>query len=352
MSLKRYARLLKTSILFWFFLALTTTVFSKSEYKYSYIPKVVFENQVFPVTVICISKCTKETPSFNFENSTDIKPLSDKPLTVRNGDDSFYTFYFKAKKSDIKIPKLLIKSKNSTIRLKSSLVRLGVLEKRDDFSSVLAADMKIDISQVSNYDEKNHLVTLSIEAFEANLEDMKLNDVIESGVEHLTRENAKTRAEFYFVVPDSKRSIRFTYYNTIKRQYSYFVIPIKIADTTVVAQTDLNPKEDSFDLLKKYLFIFLLIFFVIMSLLKKDIFYLVFAVITLITLLTFYIPHKKICVKQGASLYILPTKTSTVSTKIDKKTQTDLLGQHEKYKKIEYKKGIIGWIRDEDICED
>jgi hypothetical protein len=352
MSLIRYAKLLKTLLFFGVFLALTTTGFSKSEYKYSYIPKLVFENQIFPVTVICISKCTKETPNFNFDKGGEIEPLSYKPLTVRNGDDSFYTFYFKAKKSDIKIPTLHIGSNNSSIKLRSNIVKLGVLEKRDDFSSVLAADMKIDIAQVSNYDEKNHLVTLSIEALEANLEDMKLNNVIEFGVEHLTRENAKTRAEFYFVVPASKKSIKFTYYNTIKKQYSYFLIPIKLADTTVVAQTDLNPKEDSFDLLKKYLFIFLLIFFVVMSLLKKDIFYLVFAVITLITLLTFYIPHKKICVKQGSSLYILPTSTSTISTKIDKKTQTDLLGQHEKYKKIEYKKGIIGWIKDEDICKD
>ena len=95
---------------------------------------------------------------------------------------------------------------------------------------------------------------------------------------------------------------------------------------------------------------FLFAFFFITFLFKRDFFYLVFAVVSLITLLTFYIPLKKICVKQGASLYILPTKTSTVSTKIDQKLDTMLLGEREGFQKVEYKEGIIGWIKNEDLC--
>ena len=67
----------------------------------------------------------------------------------------------------------------------------------EDFCQVLAADMKIKNSQVSNYDEKSHIVTLSIEAFEANLEDMKLDKVQESGVENVQRDFARVDAESY-----------------------------------------------------------------------------------------------------------------------------------------------------------
>jgi len=74
-------------------------------------------------------------------------------------------------------------------------------------------------------------------------------------------------------------------------------------------------------------------------------------VISLITLLTFYIPHKKICVKQGAPLYIIPTDTSTIGTRIDNQLDTMLLGTRGEYNKVEYKKGIIGWIKNEDICD-
>ena len=179
---------------------------------------------------------------------------------------------------------------------------------------------------------------------------MQLNNVQESGVESLKRNNAKVEAEYYVVLPQEKKQLKFTYFNTIKKQYVFLEVPVEVADASVTTQSDLNPKEDSFEKLKKYPFMFVVGFFFIMFLFKRDFFYLVFGVVSLITLLTFYIPHKKICVKQGASLYILPTQTSTISTKIDQKLDTMLLGEREGFKKVEYKEGIIGWVKNEDLC--
>ena len=334
-----------------FLLTFTTLLSAQSEYKYSYVPKNVYENQVFPVTVICVAKCSKEVPQFTFDTISHIQPLSDEPMVIHNGDDSFYTFYFKASRVDMHIPRLFINSENADLSLDPQTVSLGSLKIREDFCGVIAADMKIRNSQVSNYDEKNHLVTLSIEAFESNLEDMSLNNVLESGIEHLKRDNAKVESEFYFVLPVAAKEIKFTYFNTIKKQYVYLKIPIELADATLVTHSDLNPKVDSFELLKKYTLMFLIGFFFLMFFIKRDFFYLVLAVVSLITLLTLYIPHKKICVKQGAPLFILPTETSTMSTKIDNELNTMLLEEHGEYKKIEYQEGVIGWIKNEDICD-
>jgi len=333
-----------------FLLSFTTILSAQSEYKYSYIPKKVYQNQLFPVTVLCVSEYSKEIPQFTFDTMSNIQPLSDEPMVIHNGNESFYTFYFKASRIDMRIPRLFINSENTDLSLDPQTISLGSLKIRDDFCGVLAADMKIKNSQVSNYDEKNHLVTLSIEAFESNLEDMYLNNVLESGIEHLKRDNAKVESEFYFVLPDSVKEIKFTYFNTIKKQYVYLKIPIELTNTMVATQSDLNPKEDSFELLKKYTLMFLFGFFFLMFLIKRDFFYLILAVVSLITLLTLYIPHKKICVKQGAPLFILPTKTSTMSTKIDNELHTMLLGEHGDYKKVEYQEGVIGWIKNEDIC--
>jgi len=334
-----------------FFLALNTLLSANSQYKYSYIPKMVYENQVFPVTVICVSECGKEIPRFTFDVVSNIHPLSDEPSVILNGDDSFYTFYFKASQIDVHIPRLFINNDGNEFTLPGKTVSLGSLEVRDDFCGVLAADMKIENSQVSNYDEKNNLVTLSIDAFEANLEDMYLNNVLESGIEHLQRAKSKVISEFYFVIPDSQKSISFTYFNTIQNQFVTMTTPIKLQNNTVVSQTDLNPKEDSFDLLKKYTLMILLAFFLLMFLLKRDFFYLVLGTVTFITLLTLYVPHKKICVKQGSPLFVLPTETSTMSTKIDEEFTTSLLGEHGEYKKVEYQNGMIGWIKNEDVCK-
>lgn len=339
---------------FWLLLgvlfAFTTMVSAQSEYKYSYMPKKVYQNQLFPVTVIDTAQ-RNENPQFEFDKLSSVQPIFEDPLVIRNGDDSFYTFYFKASRSDVRIPRLFIVSSSVNTSLDPQNISLSSLKTREDFCGVLAADMKIRNSQVSNYDEKHHLVTLSLEAFEANLENMKINNVEEYGIEDIKRDNAKVEAEFYVVLPVTQKILKFTYFNTIKKQYVFLQVPVELADATVTTQSDLNPKKDSFEKLKKYTFMILVLFFFLMFLFKRDFFYLVLGVISLITLLTFYIPHEKICVKQGAPLYLIPTQTSTMSTKLDQELNTMILGERDEFIKIEYKNGIIGWIKNEDLCK-
>jgi hypothetical protein len=343
---------LRAFILAWSLLLMTASLLhAEGGFKYSYVPKKVYENQLFPITVIDTRE-EKKTPRYQFEISSDVHPLSTKPLVIRNGDDNFYTFYYKAKKEgEITIPRIYINVDGKITILESHTIPIVKLKPRKDFCGVLAADMKIRNSQVSHYDEKNYLVTLSIEAYEANLEDMHLPNVQESGIEELERNGAKVKAEFYVVIPTTQKELKFTYFNTIKHQYIFLQTPVELLDSAVVTQTDLNPKEDSFDKLKKYTFMALVGFFFLMFIIYRDFFYLVLGTVSLITLLTFYTPKEKVCVKQGAPLYILPTETSSISTKIDKEYTTPLLGERKEFNKVEYKNGIIGWIKDEDLCK-
>jgi hypothetical protein len=310
------------------------------------MPKKVYANQLFPVTVVGADN----SPTLTFDTSSSIQPLFTKPLQVKNGDDTFYTFYFKAGKVDVRIPRLFIVSNESEVSLDEHRIALATLKPAKYFSGVLAADLKLKGQQVSNYDEKNHIVTLTIEAYEANIEDMALKNISEFGVEHIKRDNAKVTAEFYAVLPRTQKKLKFCYFNTIKKRYISFNIPVEVADSSVTTQSDLNPKVDAFERLKRYTLIAFSIFFLVMFMWRRDFFYLVLGVISIITLLTFYIPHKQICVKQGAPLYIIPTETSTIGTRIESNLDTMLLGERGEFKKVEYKKGIIGWIKNEDIC--
>jgi len=329
----------------------TSLLSANAEYKYSYIPKKVYENQLFPITVIDTARTKDDNPQFQFDTMSPVQPIFEEPLVIHNGNDSFYTFYFKAGKIDVRIPRLFIVSPSVDTSLEPQSIHLAQLKPRKDFCGVYAANMEIKNSQVSNYDEKNHLLTLTIEANEANLEDMHLNGVEESGLEDLKRKFAKVKTEFYVVLPVAQKNIKFTYFNTIKNQYVFLEASAELADDTVVTQSDLNPKEDSFEKLKKYTFMFLVGFFFLMFLIKRDFFFLVLGVVSLITLLTFYIPHKKICIKQGAPIYLLPTYTSTIGTKADEDFESPLLAERGEFLKIEYKHGIIGWIKNEDLCE-
>ena len=329
----------------------STLSLAQSEFKYSYIPKKIYEQQIFAVTIIGVGHSSTDSLEFNFDASNPNEPLFPKPLIVRNGADSFYTFYFKASTNDIEMPELFISYLGEEYNLESEIIKIETLKKRKDFCHVLSADMKIKSSQVSHYDEAHHIVTLSIEAYEANIEDMKLLAFEDSGVEEVQRHKAKVKAEFYFIVPIEQKEVKFTYFNTIKKQYVFLKVPVLVSDSSVVTQSDLNPIEDSFAKLKKFTFIVLVAFFLLMFLFKRDFFYLVFGVISLITLLTFYVPHKKICIEQGALLYILPTQTSTVSSTIHEEIEVMLIGSRQGFSKIQYQKGIIGWIKNENLCD-
>lgn len=346
--------------LYFWILALPILLWSQSGIDYSYLPKKVYEHQVFPVTVISTAKESNNSiESLSFDALSPQKPLFEEPLILRNGNDTFYTFYFKAGKliknrGFIQIPRLFIKTETTESTLDPvaiPILSLTSLHPLKDFSNVLAASMRIKNYQVSNFDTKNHLVTISLEAYEANLEDINVSQVLQSGIESLRRDQSKVTGDFFVVLPATQKAFSFSYFNTVKRTFETLSFKTELANASVTTQSDLNPKVDAFERLKRYTLITLALFFSLMFLWRRDFFYLLLGAISLITLTTFYIPHKKICVKQGAPLYILPTDTSTITTHVGNRFTTALLGERGAFKKIELKKGVIGWIKDEDICK-
>lgn len=341
------------SLLFLCF-ALTAESAAQTEYRYSYIPKQVYSHQVFPVTVLAVDADPSDIPTFRFDPRSPVKPLESRPLKVSNGKEAFYTFYFKAGSEDIRLPSLYIQETGQTLELPGTVIPVGTLSAppEDRFCGVIASDFKVRNSQVSTFDDKNNLIYLSIEAHEANLEDMAIPGVVEGGVEKFKRRGALANAEYYFVLPANVGEVTFSYYNAIKRQF----VPVKVSTSyehkEVAAQVDLNPKDSSFTKLKKYTFAALSVFFLLMFLFYRDYFYLVLLTLTVVTLVTFFSPMKKICVRQGSPLYILPVPNSTVGTRIEKRSKLPVLHEYRNYLKVEYKHGITGWIKDEDLCKD
>jgi hypothetical protein len=329
---------------------LSTSLLAQTEYSYSYFPKTLYQNQLFPVTVMEKESHNQEV-TFSFDNQEGIKPLFQKPLMIKNGKDTFYTFYFQASTHRLRIPTLTIESSEHRAILPSLTLVPKQLHAPKNYTGVLASKLNIKNYQVSNYDTKNHMVTLMIEALEANLEALKIPQTKESGLENLVRHNAKVTAEFYVVLPREQKSLTLCYFNTLKKKFVSLEVPIELSDSSVTTQSDLNPKVDAFTRLKKYALQATILFFFFMFLWKRDILYLLISVVALITLMTFYVPHEKICVKQGAPLYILPTSTSSIGTRIDNTMELTLLGRRGNYDKIEYKKGIIGWIKHENLCK-
>jgi hypothetical protein len=329
------------------FLTLFSSHLLAGEIEYSYVPKKVYEKQVFPISFLSTSN-QKESIEFQF---ADKQPIIKKAVIIRNGPKTFYTFYFKTTESLFQIPSITIKLKDNKIKLDAIEIPVEPLPTRENFSGVIASGLKIKSSQASVYDETTNLIAISIEAHDANLEDIYVPDALKDGIEKIKRTGSKIEGEYYIVLPSTQKSLVFSYFDTIKDKFINKKIPISIDDGSVAAQTDLNPKDDSFEILKKYTLIGLITLFLLLFLWKRDFFYLIVGVIAAAVLLTFYTPLTKICIKAGSPLYIIPTPSSTISQYTDKKFTTIKLGERNEYQKIEYTNGIIGWIKDEDICK-
>ena len=329
------------------FLLIPMSLFS-NEIEYSFVPKRVYKNQVFPISFL---SRTNISGKIIFKFAGDKSPILKNPVIINDGAKIFYTFYFKTDEQLFEIPSVAVNINGKDNLLDGIKIPVKELPKKSNFCGVIASGLKIKSYQASVYDEKTNLVAISIEAHDANLEDIYVPDALKDGIENIKRTGSRIEGNYYIVLPAKQRSLTFSYFDTIKDKFIKKHIPISIDDGSVAAQTDLNPKDDSFEALKKYVLLGMIIIFLLLFIWKRDFFYLIIGVIASVALLTFYTPLKKICIKSGSPLYIIPTYNSTISVYTDQKFTTIELYKRGEYHKITYKNGIIGWIKDEDICK-
>jgi len=342
LNLKSYILLLVALLTF-------STNLIANDVEYSYVPSKVYEKQVFPISFLTSN--SPENSQIDFTFSGGKTPILTEPVIIRNGSKTFYTFYFKTSEKLFIIPEISVKFNGHTKKLDAIRIPIKQLPKKSNFSGVIASGLKIKSHQVSTFDEKTNLVTIAFEAHDANLEDIYIVDALKDGIENVKRKGSKMEIHYYIVLPEKQKLLTFSYFDTIKETFVEKSISIELHDGSVAAQTDLNPKDDSFEALKKYTLIILTVLFVLLFLWKRDFFYLVMSVISAAILLTFYTPLATVCIKEGSPLYIVPTSNSTTSIHIDKKFTTTKLAERNEFIKIEYKNGVVGWIKHEDLCK-
>ena len=316
---------------------------------FSYVPKKVYEKQIFPISFLVNSSIQESPISFDFLGEE--TPFLKNPEIIRNETKTFYTFYFKTTDKLFIIPRITVTLNGNKKILDGVKIPVKKLPKAKNFSGVIASGLKVKNHQVSIFDGETNLIAISLEAHDANLEDIYIPSALKDGVENAKRTGSKMEIDYYIVLPTKQKKLTFTYFDTIKETFVEKTINIKIHDGTVAAQTDLNPKDDSFEALKKYTLTILSTIFLLLFLWKRDFFYLVLAVVSAAILLTFYTALATICVKEGSPLYIVPTSTSTTIIHIDKKFTTTKLAERNKFIKIKYSNGTTGWIKNEDLCK-
>ena len=326
---------------------------ANTPYSYTYIPKSVYKNQVFPVTILTKHYDQKDPPHFEFDIIGELQPIDNKPTKLINKDEAFFTFYFKADKNSdsINIPQLSIWNLNYTYMLQPKSIKVKELytSKAKKFSNLIASNLRVNRVKIDPYDSQNSLITLKLEATEANLEDIKIPNVTDDGIEDIKRDGARVTASYYFIIPSKEKNINFSYYNLIKNNFLEKEITTHKKDG--YTQTiELTPKNLTFDKIKKYITFGSIVLLLILLFFTKDTLYLILSLILIALTIYIYMPNSNICIQEGAPVYILPTQNSNISKQLDREITTNIIKKYKNFNKIEYK-NIIGWVKDEDICK-
>ncbi|KAB7886005.1 hypothetical protein [Poseidonibacter ostreae] len=325
---------------------------------YKEIPKQVYKNQKFEVTI----KALVTTKNFDyittsFSNSKNIKVLNPNSKWVNTSGANYENkFFFKADKGSFRLPTFsnkLVKNGNviEVSTLSSKNIAYSDIAKGDErFSNIIAKDFKLKAYKTKQYNNKESLTIIDIDALNSNLEDFSLFDIKEQGTSKLIDNYPNQNLIYYVVMPIHKKKLQFKYYNTTSKSFVTVTVPLILQNELVSTQTDLNPNDSSFEKYKKMAVVLLLLLFVLLFIWKRNKIYLAISIILLIVSVIYLMPNRTGIVKKDSYIYILPTKNSTIFFKLDNKEKVEILNRKKDFIKVMgIDKKFIGWIKEENF---
>lgn len=326
------------------------------------IPKTIYKNQRFEVVV----KALVTTDDFDrietrFINAKEMIPLNPATAWSQVADNTFENrYFFKAYEPNFIFPTLqVLLYKDGVIKEVSYLnpeeIQFSEIARGDKrFSSVIAKDLQLKAYKSKQYNNNELITILDIEAYESNLEDFNLTFVNEQGFSSIQDFYPEQKMLYYLVMPIHKKKVEFTYYNTKEKALKKIVIPIQLENELVSTQTDLNPNNSNILFYKKIALGVLVALFLGLFIWKRNYLYLIVLLIALIVLILYMMPNRQAFIKADSTIYILPTKNSTIFYKTGQARVAEIVMRKAGFIKIMMNvnnKKIIGWIKEEQLVK-
>jgi hypothetical protein len=325
---------------------------------YKEIPKQVYKNQKFEVTI----KALITTKNFDyittsFSNSKNTKVINPNSKWINTSNANYENkFFFKANNGSFKLPNFSIKLvKNGIVTevstLSSGHIIYSDIAKGDErFSNVIAKDFKLKAYKTKQYNNKESLTIIDIDAINSNLEDFSISGVEDQGISKLNDKYPNQNLIYYIVMPIHKKKIEFNYYNSSSKSFVTITVPLILQNELVSTQTDLNPNDSSFEKYKKMAVVLFLLLFILIYIWKRNKIYLIISIILLIISVIYLMPNKTGIVKKDSYIYILPTKNSTIFFKLENKEKVEVLNRKREFIKVMgIDKEFIGWIKEDNF---
>ena len=318
-------------------------------------PKRVFTGQKFDVklkTTILINKKKYNKIVTTFIDGVNIDIETQEPIWTNTSENIFQTnITFKTQKRQFILPNITVVLFNDDkiiefISIKPPKIkfeRIAINQKL--FSNIIASDLEIHTIKTKQYTNQLLLSTINIGAINSNLEDIKLNEFKEQGIKSLTEKEHKQNLFYYVIIPHHTKEIKFTYYNTVLKDFVTIRLPIVLKEERVSTQTDLNPYSSNILIYKQVLTLVILSIIIILFLFKQRRLYLIFIFMIIMLLGYLFIPNKKIVIPAKTKIYILPTQYSTIFRYSDYKELVEIINTKDNYIKVLFKNKNVGWIK-------
>jgi len=326
---------------------------------YEEVPKKVYIGEVFPIKVKAIIANDDFEELYGqllYSNNTDVINPGSKWQWF--SDNIFYnTYYLKVKEKNATLPSITLNiTKNSSIidseTLASTKPNIIQLNGTKHFSNVIAHSLHVIKAKTSQFDDKNLIVVLEIEAEQSNLVDFKLSWVNKDGIDSSEKDMTYSKIFYYAIIPNHKQKFEFNYFNIITNKFVKISIPIVINDDTVSTQIDLNPQESSIQIYKDSMFGIVAFIFLLLFIRRRKIVYIIFILLVVGLFVYDKNPFNSIKIEKDTNVKILPTKNSTIFYTTTRTLYAQVLGSREDFKKVLLPNGKIGWIKDKNDSKD
>ena len=353
-------KILKLVILLNIFLCVNLFAAKNLYISYSKVPTNIYKNQKFEVVVkALITTNTFDELATTFTNSSNITILNPKNPWKKISNDTYEnSYYFKVKQGNFKFPDISVVLMNDggmidSTELAAPTIKYSDIGKGDErFSGVIADDFILKAYKTKQYNNKEALTIIDVDAINSNLSDFKLKDIEDQAISSIKDYNEKENLVYYFVTPIYKKKLVITYYNTKSKSFKDVTIPLLLQNELVSTQTDLNPNDSSFETYKKVASICFFLLFLGLFIWKRKRFLLILSVIFLLISVIYLFPNPKGIVKKDSFVYILPTKNSTVFFKIANDQKVEVLERKNGFIKVlGSDSDFIGWIKEESFGE-
>ena len=324
---------------------------------YDTVPERVVKGEIFKVKIKALSTVRDfEDIRYNFNNRRGVIQLNSEPERSVKGKYFYDTFYFQCKSSRARLPdftaKLVTENETAypTTTLSGEDLHVITLNPKKDFSHVIADNFLLQEFKTTSFDNKHNIIIFVAVAKNTSLKDIHFENVYKQGIESLKDSHYKAKVTYFVVVDKKLENFSFSYFNLKKNRFENINIPIVVNDDSVVAQSDLKPKDQSKVTLKITIVSVAVLFILLFILWRKKYIYLLLLIFPVAYIAYLAIPEQDICVKSGSDIHLLPVNNGTIFETTAQQSLFPKEGSVTNFVKVKLKNEKIGWVKNEDIC--